>query len=61
MAAKNDVTGDSIISKKPSKKFDEGFAKIKPSCYNTCSYQVDTLTKCRVCDWHPKRRDNVSS
>lgn len=49
MASKNDVTGDVIISKKPSKKFDEGFAKIKPSCYNTCSYQVDTLTKCRVC------------
>ena len=29
----------------------------KPPCYNDCKYLVDTLTKCKVCTFHPK---NVS-
>lgn len=29
----------------------------KPPCYHDCKYLVDTLTKCKVCVWHPK---NVS-
>jgi hypothetical protein len=58
MTSKNDITGDKLVSKKTNKKFEEGFDKIKPSCYNTCSYQVDTLIKCKVCAWHPKREKN---
>jgi len=54
MAAKNDITGDEIKSRGNSGKFKEGFDKIKPSCYNDCTYLVNTLTKCRVCAFHPK-------
>ena len=54
MASHNDVTGDAIKSGKGNpKQFKENMGKIKPSCYKDCKYLVDTLTKCRVCDWHP--------
>jgi hypothetical protein len=55
MATKNDVTGDRIVTKvgKAKKAFDEGIKSIQPSCYKDCSYLVNTLTKCRVCDWKP--------
>lgn len=56
MAAKNDITGDAIKSGKGDvKKFKENFGQIKPSCYANCSYLVNTLTKCRVCDFHPSK------
>ena len=52
MATKNDVTGDAIISGKGSKKkFDDGMKLIKPSCLPDCKYLINTLTKCRVCDF----------
>ena len=52
MVAKNEHTGDSIISGKGSKKkFDEGIKLIKPSCLPDCKYLINTLTKCRVCDF----------
>lgn len=54
VATKNDVTGDSLISKPSNVKFAEGMKLIKPSCLKDCKYLVDTLTKCRVCSWHPK-------
>lgn len=52
MATKNEITGDAIISGKGSKKkFDDGMKLIKPSCLADCKYLIDTLTKCRVCDF----------
>lgn len=54
MATKNDITGDAIKSGKGNpKKYKENLGKIKPSCFPDCKYLVNTLTKCRVCDWHP--------
>jgi len=54
MATKNDVTGDKIQSGKGNpKKYKENLGKIKPSCFPDCKYLVNTLTKCRVCDFHP--------
>jgi hypothetical protein len=55
MATTNDITGDEIKSRGNSKKFKENLDKIKPSCYDDCSYLVNTLTKCRVCTWKPKK------
>jgi hypothetical protein len=57
MAATNDITGDEIKSRGNSKKFKENLDKIKPSCYDDCSYLVNTLTKCRVCTYHPKAKN----
>ena len=56
MTAHNDITGDKISSKitKSKKNFDKGMKLIKPSCLPDCKYLVNTLTKCRVCDWNPK-------
>lgn len=55
MATRNDITGDAIQSGKGNpKKYKENLGKIKPSCFYDCKYLVDTLTKCRVCDYHPK-------
>lgn len=52
MATKNDITGDAIKSGKGDvKKFKDNFAAIEPSCYKDCKYLVNTLTKCRVCEW----------
>ena len=55
MATTNDITGDEIKSRGNSKKFKENLDKIKPSCYNDCSYLINTLTKCRVCTWKPQK------
>ena len=60
MASKNDITGDTIISKKNNKQYEAGYKLIKPICLADCNYLVDTLTKCRVCDWHPKKRKDDS-
>lgn len=58
MATRNDITNDEIKSGKGNPKlFKENLGKIKPSCYNDCKYLVDTLTKCRVCDWHPDTKE----
>ena len=57
MATTNDITGDEIKSRGNSKKFKENLDKIKPSCYDDCSYLVNTLTKCRVCSYHPKAKN----
>jgi hypothetical protein len=57
MATTNDITGDEIKSRGNSKKFKENLDKIKPSCYDDCSYLVNTLTKCRVCSYHPKGKN----
>lgn len=60
--AKNDITGDNIVSGKGDKKaYERGIKLIKPSCLPDCKYLIDTLTKCRVCDWRdeslvPKKR-----
>jgi hypothetical protein len=51
VVARNEITGDAIQSRGNSKKFKENLDKIKPSCYNDCTYLVNTLTKCRVCSW----------
>jgi hypothetical protein len=52
MATKNDVTGDKIMSGKGDKsKFDIGSKLIKPSCLPDCIYLINTMSKCRVCDW----------
>lgn len=51
MVARNDITGDDIKSRGNSKKFKENLDKIKPSCYDDCAYLVNTLTKCRICNW----------
>ena len=51
MVARNEITGDAIQSRGNSKKFKENLDKIKPSCYNDCTYLINTLTKCRVCSW----------
>ena len=56
MATKNPITGDKIQSGKGDvKKFKDNFARIKPSCYDNCKYLVNTLTKCRVCEWKDKK------
>jgi hypothetical protein len=55
MVARNEHTGDAIQSRGNSKKFKENLDKIKPSCYDDCSYLVNTLTKCRVCTWKPEK------
>jgi hypothetical protein len=57
MVARNDITLDEIKSRGNSKKFKENLDKIKPSCYDDCSYLVNTLTKCRVCSYHPKAKN----
>jgi hypothetical protein len=57
MATTNDITGDEIKSRGNSKKFKENLDKIKPSCYDDCTYLVNTLTKCRVCSYHPKAKN----
>jgi hypothetical protein len=51
VVARNDITLDEIKSRGNSKKFKENLDKIKPSCYNDCTYLINTLTKCRVCSW----------
>jgi hypothetical protein len=59
--SKNDITGDKIISGKGSKKkFDQGFKLLKPSCLPDCKYLVNTLTKCRSCDYNPKNKKDES-
>jgi hypothetical protein len=55
VVARNEITGDAIQSRGNSKKFKENLDKIKPSCYDDCSYLVNTLTKCRVCTWKPEK------
>lgn len=56
MATKNNITGDEIKSGKGDvKKFKDNFAAIEPSCYKDCKYLVNTLTKCRVCEWKNKK------
>jgi hypothetical protein len=57
MVSRNDITLDEIKSRGNSKKFKENLDKIKPSCYDDCSYLVNTLTKCRVCSYHPKAKN----
>jgi len=51
MVARNDITGDEIKSRGNSKKYKENLGKIEPQCLKDCKYLIDTLTKCRVCDW----------
>ena len=56
MTTRNDITGDSIQSGKGNPKiYKENLGKIKPSCLPDCKYLVNTLTKCRVCDFHPDK------
>lgn len=56
MATKNPITGDDIKSGKGNPKlFKENLGKIEPSCYKDCQYLVNTLTKCRVCEFHPDK------
>lgn len=56
MTTKNDITGDAIKSGKGDPKlFKENLGKIEPSCYKDCKYLVNTLTKCRVCEWKNKK------
>ena len=55
MATKNEITGDTIKSGKGDPKlFKENLGKIEPSCYKDCKYLINTLTKCRVCEWKNK-------
>jgi hypothetical protein len=62
MATHNEHTGDAIKSGKGNPKlFKENLGKIKPSCYKDCNYLVNTLTKCRVCSWHPDNKENNGS
>jgi hypothetical protein len=55
MATRNPVTNDEIKSGKGDvKKFNANFDKIEPSCYKDCKYLVNTLTKCKICEWKNK-------
>lgn len=56
MATTNDITGDRIATKtgKTKAKFDLGLKLIEPSCFPKCSELVNTMPKCRVCDWKGK-------
>jgi hypothetical protein len=51
--SKNDVTGDKIQTKIGGnvKAFDKGMDLIPPSCQPDCKYLVNTLSKCRTCNW----------
>ena len=35
-------------------EFDKGMQIIVPSCFPECSKLVNTMPKCRVCDWKGK-------
>jgi len=54
MTAKNDITGDNIVSK-TSKDYTAGYKLIKPLCFEDCNYLIDTLSKCKLCDWRPEK------
>jgi hypothetical protein len=51
MATKNDITGDSLVTKASSKEFDTNFSKIEPSCFPLCKELQGSMRKCLTCEW----------
>ena len=51
--AKNEITGDKLISKVNTKEYDKNYDKIFYSCFPQCGYLINTLTKCKTCPHKP--------